>query len=65
MHYQLQGEFLFIFFRFGRSTFCVSPVFVRTRRDNFLLSLRRSQLYVFAFALFSLALPTDRGLIVR
>ena len=59
------GWVVIYFFRFGGSAFCVSPVFVRNRRENFLLSLRRSQLYVFAFALFSLALPTDRGLIVR
>ena len=58
------GWVVIYFFRFGGSAFCVSPVFVRTRLENFLLSLRRSQLYVFAFALFSLALPCPKWCIV-
>ena len=37
-----------LFFRFGGSAFCVSPVFVRTRRENLLLLWWQSLLHVYS-----------------
>ena len=60
------AELLFILFRFGGSVFCVSPVFVRSRRENLLLLSWQSLLHVHSLSRYFFICVTGRpvGLIV-
>ena len=60
------AELLFILFRFGGSVFCVSSVFVRSRRENLLLLSWQSLLHVHSLSRYFFICVTGRpvGLIV-
>ena len=55
-----------LFFRFGGSAFCVSPMFVRPRRENLLLLWWQSLLHVYSLSrhFFTFVTGRPRGLIV-